>query len=292
MTGFARAQVERGADLVRIELKSVNHRQFLWKGRLPDSLSSLEPWAEEKARKTLHRGTLMLNVQLNSPSLKPVPVVQEVALRKLLDQLQAFMEEKDWPGGLDFFNAPATLLLVPGVVQSEESYDQPRLAEAFRECFELALERLVEARTREGAALKSQIHRLLEELLGDLERYEAGLPDVQKAFRERLRKRIQEVLGEEGVELQEADLIREIAIYADKGNVAEELSRLRIHVQEVLHRLDRGGELGRALEFHAQELLREANTLGAKTADPQLSLLIIDLKTTIEKIREQVLNIE
>ncbi len=292
MTGFARALVERGADRVRVELKSVNHRQFLWKGRLPDSLSALEPWAEELARKALHRGTLMVNVHLASPSLEPLPIVQKTALKSLVGQLRELMKGGDLGEGVDFLADPSTLLTVPGIVKAGELGEHPELGEEFQECFEKALLLLVKSREREGTELGKQITRLCAKLLSILEEYEEGLPGSQEAFRQRLFDRVQEALGDAGGSLNDGDLLREIAIYADKGDVSEEISRLQIHIKEVLGRLEKGGELGRALEFHTQELFREANTLGAKTADPHLSLQVIDLKTTIEKIREQVLNLE
>jgi uncharacterized protein (TIGR00255 family) len=292
MTGFGRALVERGPDRVQVELKSVNHRQFLWKGKLPESLRSKEPWAEERARKVLHRGTVMLNVHLSSPSLEAIPILQKAALKGLLDQLRDLMDEDGIDEGVDFFSDPSLLLTVPGIVKAEEPGEQPKLGEEFQECFDEALERLVQSREREGLELAIQIKQLCKHILSIVDHFEEGLPQSQNAFRERLQKRVQEALEAEGVSLHEGDLLREIAIYADKGDVSEEISRLRIHVQEVLLRLEKGGELGRALEFHTQELFREANTLGAKTADPHLSLQVIDLKTTIEKIREQVLNIE
>ncbi len=292
MTGFATAFVERGADQVRIELRSVNHRQFLWKGRLPESLSAMEPWAEDRARKILHRGTLMLNVQLSSPSLEPIPRIQKLALKSLVAQLRELMEEGDLGLGVDFFSAPSIFLTLPGIVKAEDRREQPELGEEFRECFNLALDRLVASREREGAEIGGQIQEFCAKIVSILDLYEKALPESQKAFRERLLSRVQEALGEAGNLLHEGDFLREIAIYAEKGDVSEEISRLKIHVQEILHRLANGGELGRALEFHAQELLREANTLGAKTSVPKLSLQVIELKTTIEKIREQVLNLE
>ncbi len=292
MTGFARALVQRGTDQVRVELKSVNHRQFLWKGRLPDSLASVEPWAEERARKTLHRGTLTVNVHLSSPSLEPRLIVQKTALKSLVAQLRDLMEGGELGAGVDFFSDPTSLLAVPGIVKAGEPGEQPQLGEEFQECMEKALVLLVESREREGAELGKQIQSLCAGLLSILQKYEEALPRSQEAFRQRLRARVEEALGETEGSIEEGDLLREIAIYADKGDVSEEISRLKIHIKEVLSRLEKGGELGRALEFHTQELLREANTLGAKTADPHLSLQVIDLKTTIEKIREQVLNLE
>lgn len=283
MTAFARAAVDAEGRHLIWELKSVNHRFLETNFRLPDALRSIEHPLRDLARKHLKRGKLDCTLKVEKVSGPAAISIN----RNILLQLMAAIEQvrRDAPeiGSV----SPMELLRWPGVLDDTPGDDTAMISSA-RELFEQALTDLIESRRREGEQLFNAISGRLdniEELIGVLKPVAASLPLQQK-------QKLQQKIAELEVNLDPERLEQEVALLAQKADVAEELDRLVIHVEEARSHINGHGPHGRRLDFLTQELNREANTLGAKAVVPETSQRAVDLKVLIEQIREQVQNIE
>ena len=290
MTGFGRADVSTDVCTIGVEARSVNHRHLDLALRLPRSLASLEPRVRRMLSQRLERGRIDLSVQLGpgtGGSLQRVAV--DIALAR------EYAERARTLGStLDLAGEPSLTWVLErsGVVRLEE----PELpdAEALWPTCELALTRavdaLVEQRTIEGAALAAELRALRVELTGHVDAMVARAPAGAVRREERLRERIKTLI--EGAGVDEARVLTEVAVWAEKSDVAEELARLRSHLEQLVMTLDKGGPVGRPLDFLLQELNREVNTVASKADDLELSQIALAAKGVLEKMREQVQNLE
>jgi len=290
MTGFGRADVSTDVCTIGVEARSVNHRHLDLALRLPRSLASLEPRVRRMLSQRLERGRIDLSVQLGpgtGGSLQRVAV--DIALAR------EYAERARTLGStLDLAGEPSLTWVLErsGVVRLEE----PELpdAEALWPTCELALTRavdaLVEQRTIEGAALAAELRALRVELTGHVDAMVARAPAGAARREERLRERIKTLI--EGAGVDEARVLTEVAVWAEKSDVAEELARLRSHLEQLAMTLDKGGPVGRPLDFLLQELNREVNTVASKADDLELSQIALAAKGVLEKMREQVQNLE
>ena len=292
MTGFGSAAAEipgsSGPLSVRVEVRAVNHRYLQVKVRLPGDLAFLEGPVEERCKKRLSRGALSVSVALSRPS-----AFLEVGLD--LDLARAWTRVlADAARALELERGPDLALVVglPGVLggQVDESRIQ-RGAKAVLKVVDDALLALCEMRAQEGAALEADLRKQA----GQIERARAQIakraPQAVKRHQKSLQKRIDELLGPERT-VAAPELARELAVIADRLDVTEELTRLESHAEQLERLLDQGGAIGRKLDFLVQEFHREANTIGSKSNDAGIAHLVVDLKTAIERLREQVQNIE
>ena len=290
MTGFGRADVSTDVCTIGVEARSVNHRHLDLALRLPRSLASLEPRVRRMLSQRLERGRIDLSVQLGpgtGGSLQRVAV--DVALAR------EYAERARTLGStLNLAGEPSLTWVLErsGVVRLEE----PELpdAEALWPTCELALTRavdaLVEQRTIEGAARAAELRALRVELTGHVDAMVARAPAGAARREERLRERIKTLI--EGAGVDEARVLTEVAVWAEKSDVAEELARLRSHLEQLAMTLDKGGPVGRPLDFLLQELNREVNTVASKADDLELSQIALAAKGVLEKMREQVQNLE
>ena len=294
MTGFGRVAFEVEGAGFALEIRTVNHRHVDVSVRLPRLLSRVEPLVRERARGRFDRGKVDVSVSLVSSNTQGVPTHLELD-RDVAARYVAFAAElgraHDLPGELDV----ATLVSLPGVARAvEQELGEEALEAALRVALDQALDQVDAMRESEGAALERELRARLAAVSALVEELEARAEEVVEAAKERLRKRAEQLRHEAGV-LDEARLHQEIVIAADRLDVREELVRLHSHVEQfgaVLARGDAGSPVGRRLEFLLQEMGREANTLGSKSAGAEAAHRVVDLKTEIERIREQVLNVE
>lgn len=283
MTAFARAALDVHNVHLVWELKSVNHRYLETQFRMPDALRRLEHPLRETARKHLRRGKVDCTLKI-----EPLHGGEGITInRGVLLQLMAAIEQvrRDAPeiGSL----SPMELLRWPGVLDDTPADNEAVLTQA-SELFETALSDLIAARESEGNKLKSTVTDRLDQIadmLSELKPLTANLASIQK---EKLQQRVAEL----AVNLDPGRLEQEVALLAQRVDVAEELDRLAIHVEEARTHIQSQGPHGRRLDFLTQELNREANTLGAKSVLAETSQRAVDLKVIIEQIREQVQNIE
>ena len=292
MTGFGGASVRCGDWSLALEVRSVNHRHLDARVRLPRTLSALEPQLRARVQQRFARGKLDVTVVAPEGGTPAPRLDIDLAVaRDYLAAGRALAESDGVPGALD----ASALLALPGVARlSEPELAEGELREPLLAALDEALDALAAMRASEGAALARDLEARLvrvAELAGGLEGRSA---EVKQAAIERLRKRTRQLEAETGL-LDEARLHQEISLAAERMDIAEEVVRLRSHVAQFRELLAEAGPeapVGRRLEFLLQELGREANTIGSKGSDAPIAHEVVELKGELERIREQVLNVE
>jgi len=268
MTAFARREASPAAGPLAWELRSVNSRYLEVAMRLPEELRGIEMRAREMIAARLGRGKVEagLRIQAVVPAAAPVEIDEDV-LGQLLDAAADVQRRNAAVEPLRAIDC----LRWPGVIRVTETLDE-----------------LVAMRAREGERLAALIRERLDSMRAIVSDVRVLVPETINAYRDRLKARLAEVREE----LDANRLEQEIVLFATRSDVAEELDRLAAHVDEVSRALDRGGQVGRRLDFLMQELNREANTLGSKAVDIRMTNAAVELKVLIEQMREQVQNIE
>ena len=290
MTGFGRAEVSGESIAVTVEARSVNHRHLDIALRLPRSLASLELDARRLVQARLERGRVDVTVQVTPLTGTATQRVQlDAALaREYMARAQAVAAEL----GLAAVPGVEWVLERPGVMRLEDaepaepSAPWPLLERALTQ----ALEELVQRRGAEGERLVDALRTLHADLTITVESMAARAPAASARRAQRLRERLRSLLADTAVD--ESRILTEAAIWAEKTDVTEELARLRAHLAEFSLALEKGGPVGRALDFLIQELNREVNTVCSKADDLELSQAGLAAKSVLEKIREQVQNLE
>ena len=284
MTAFARAQSEQDGIVLSWELRSVNHRYLESQFRMPDVLRSHEYPLRETLKKRLQRGKVDCTLRVDRVSSEPAMELNRPLLLQLLAILEQVRRDAPEIGSAN----PMDLLRWPGILGDALDVEDERVVARLTALFDEALEGLVAHREREGGQLQEAISTRLDDIVATVSQVKGLMTGVAKHTQAKLRQRIDEL----GVKADPQRLEQEIVLLAQRADVDEELDRLSIHVAEARNNLAGPGPHGRRLDFLTQELNREANTLGAKSANAETSQKAVDLKVTIEQIREQVQNIE
>jgi uncharacterized protein (TIGR00255 family) len=288
MTGFGLGEIQADGFSVRVELRTVNHRFLQARFRLPSEFSSLEPQVDKLVKKSLARGAVTLTVIVDRSQEQTAVKVDEQAAARYAHLIGDLAKNL----GIKNDMSLSSLVGLPGVIstQSGES-DHDTEAKCLLEAVQQALTNLVEMRSVEGAHLEADI-RSQADAVGNL-RVTVGerMPIVVQQHFDNMRQRAEDLMGREAT-IDPKDLSRELAMLAEKSDVAEEVSRLDSHLEQLDKVLLSGGEVGRKLDFLVQELYREANTIGSKVGDAEVAHAVVELKTHIERIREQVQNVE
>jgi uncharacterized protein (TIGR00255 family) len=294
MTGYSKVRAEEGDFAFSVGIRSLNHRFLDLQVRLPAGLEPFEPGVRSLVKDHISRGHVEVQVTLERAGSTALQLD-----RKLLDAYVATLQELRQELGVASEPDLVALLRIPGMVTPGHSEFSEQESERWREGLERvarqALERLNEMRAQEGEALERDIRARLERLAALAASIGQLAEDVPALYRGRLEKRLQEMLG--NVELDGARLAQEVAFLASRSDIAEELTRFRSHLDQAQHLLEEGSEVGKKLDFLLQEMNREANTLLAKTTDVadvglEISRQAVEMKTEIEKLREQAQNIE
>lgn len=291
MTGFGRAEFELAGAAFQVEVRSVNHRHLDLQVRLPRTMQRFEPDLRRRLTARFGRGKVEVTVSGRAGApLETLRIDSETAAR----YLHAARELATRHGVMGELDAPS-LLALPGVARlAEPELPEAELAAALAEAADRAADGLCAMRREEGQALARELEARLARI-GELVEEVAGRSDVvQAAARERLKKRAEQLAAELG-QRDEGRLAQELVWAADRLDVTEELVRLRSHLAQFRATLAgpaEAGGVGRRLEFLLQEMLRETNTVGSKAADAPVAHLVVDLKTELERTREQVLNVE
>ena len=288
MTGFGSAEIAVTEGTVGAEVRSVNSRHLDVRVRLPRDLAALEPAARERVTPLFRRGQVEVNVRLRREAEGPVAVeVDLAAARRYRDAAAVLAEEPGIEGALSL----STLLELPGVSRLREpDLDVDALAGAVLQAVESAAGAACEMRAREGEALARELGDRVRGVVERVDAIEARVADLPAAQRERLLRRVAGLAPD--VELDPARLEQEVVLHVDRADVTEEVVRLRSHCEQFVRTLGTEGAVGRKLEFLLQEMGREANTIGSKAADAPVAHEVVELKAELEKLREQVLNIE
>jgi uncharacterized protein (TIGR00255 family) len=297
MTGFAQARVEREGAALRINLRSVNHRFLDLHLRMPDGFEVFESHIRQAVKDRIRRGHVDVNVYYETAGAVGIEVNREVAeaYMKAVEKLRREFDVKTEPDLIALFRLPG-VVAAPGAasdLQSEEV--QEKLGALIGECMEQALTRLETMRRSEGQSLNSEMQGILDRIASRTKEVEGLVEGVRPAFARRLAERLQNLLS--GVQIDPARLAQEAALLAERGDVSEELARLHSHVEQFQKLLAGAGETGKKLDFLLQEMQREANTLLSKTPGVEseglaITSLALEIKSDIEKLREQAQNVE
>ena len=284
MTGYAAATQEMPYGSFNLEIRSVNNRYLDIQFRLPDDFRKLEPAMRELLTKQLSRGKVECRLNFSpSANTENSQQLDHTLLDKLL-QLEQTVKTRH-PAALSL--TVAEILKWPGMLGSDVAPGEES-DEIGMTLLQTALNDLKAARIREGDKLKSVLLERIKQMRQLLQSAAPRIPSLIAAFEEKLRTRLEEILG-----TQENERIhQEITLFASKIDVDEELSRLQAHIDEVERIINKGGAVGKQLDFMMQELHREANTIGSKSVDLEITRISMELKVIIEQMREQVQNIE
>lgn len=288
MTGFGRCEVVRDSRKFTVELKSVNHRYLDVGIRMPKKLNFFESSIRSLLKQYANRGKIDIFITYEDTS------EQQVSLKYneiLAGEYLACLKKMEEQFGLDNDIRVSTLSRYPDVITMEEqAIDEEELWNGLKEALEGAFTQFVETRTAEGEHLKRDIINKLDTMLEDVSYIETRSPEILKEYRRKLEEKVQELLGD--AQIDEGRLATEIVIFADKICTDEETVRLKSHISHMKATLEEKEGIGRKLDFIAQEMNREANTILSKANDLEVSNHAINLKTEIEKVREQIQNIE
>lgn len=284
MTAFARQERHSEAGTVIWELRSVNYRYLDVSPRLPEDLRAIEPMIRERVSNVLRRGKIecILRYRANAQAATPFTINRELA-----NHLASASREIDT---LLFNPAPVhsmDVLRWPGVIQPKLP-DLEKIGKAIIELLDMALNDLLEARTREGAKIEDMISERCAQMESITQAVYARVPSIVQGMHRRLQERLSEIQKD----LDPGRLEQEMVLFAQKIDVTEELDRLEAHVSEVRRLVSETKPVGRQLDFLMQEMNREANTLGSKSIDTATTRATVDLKVLIEQMREQVQNVE
>ncbi len=292
MTGFGAARFQDKKRSIEVEVRTVNNRHLKLSIKISEPYGALESELEHLVREKVRRGSVQINVRVDRPRQAEDYKLNTVALRSYRDQLRELLGTGLGAG--ESAVGLSALLGLPGVVEEVRTNvgdphdDWPEIARVVA----AALDELEAARAREGQAMAEELQALGVVVEGGLGRIADRGPLVVQAYQKRLVERIGALVQDQGVTVEPKDLVREVAILADRSDISEEIVRLRAHLLQY-HELLRDPEsAGRKLEFVAQEIGREINTVGSKAGDVEISRSVVEIKSVLERIRELVQNVE
>lgn len=292
MTGFGEARTQTETVGVAVEVRALNNRYLKLTVRGSEPYPLYESEVEKIVRRYIRRGTLHIHIRVDRSAAVAAPALNIGVLADYLRQIRTACAEAGTPELVAPLLAGA--LALPGV--APEPRGSTSLPEdewpIVEQTLEAALVKVNAMRQEEGRAMAAELlgyHRSIAEQLAALR---ALLPGVVTEYRQRLLERVRQAVADAGVVLSAESIIREVALFADRTDVSEEVIRLTSHLEQLAELVHQGNEAGRKLEFVLQEMGREANTIGSKAGDVAISRHVFDIKATLEKLRELVLNIE
>jgi uncharacterized protein (TIGR00255 family) len=288
MTGFGSASLRDRRMDVDVEVRSVNHRFLTVKLSVPDGLSRHESEIEQMVRSRLGRGSVTVNISVKSPRDHEATLPDLKTFKAYAKQLRDVQKALGLQGEIrmeDLLSIPS--LWSNGTLESDDEL-WPRV----KKLLPKALDQLVDTREREGQKIAGAFKSHLDSIETRLGRVEARVPSVVESYQKRLDDRIQQLLTQRGLEAARVDIVKEVAIHADRCDTSEEIHRLRAHIGEFRKIVAQKGQLGRRLDFLTQEMGRETNTIASKANDGEIAAAAVDMKAELEKIKEQVENVE
>lgn len=288
MTGFGRCEVAENNRKFTVEIKSVNHRYLDVNIKMPKKLNFFESAIRAELKNYISRGKVDLFISYEDYTENHANIRYN---RELAAEYRKYLRQMQEEFGLEDDIRVSTLSRYPEVFTMEEqNVDEGELWKELRKAIQGAAESFVQTRVAEGERLREDLLQKLDGMLGLVDFIAERSPRIVQEYRQKLEERVKDLLGD--AQVDENRLLTEVTIFADKVCVDEELVRLRSHIETTKATLQEGGGMGRKLDFIAQEMNREANTTLSKSNDLEVSNCAIELKTEIEKVREQIQNIE
>lgn len=289
MTGYGDARHQVDGASVAVEIRTINSRYFKLNLRCGEGLASIESRIEQLIRAHIKRGTIQVNLRLERRRNPADYQFNADVLANYRQQLEAISQQWHIPDAVPL----ERLLDLPGVVDENhlgevEEDDWPLVEVALKE----AIENLGKMRSSEGQAMASDLRENVDLVARELDAVEHRAPQVAESYRTRLHERVEKQLEKFQVSLDPGDLIREVSIFTERSDIAEEIVRLRSHLEQFKTIMDAPESNGRKLDFLTQEMFRETNTIGSKANDVEIPKHVIEIKSAIERIREMVQNVE
>ena len=290
MTGYGEAQGEADGVSYSVEVKTVNNRYLKTIIKLPELASFLEEDIDKLLRKNILRGTVNFVLRLKDTSASALFDIDEKALQAVLEKLSRAGSSTGINGAIDIGN----LLSLPGIIQPALP-DKERAGQIRKNVSDIsqkALDKLKRMRATEGGYMETDIKKCCTIIGEGLEQVRGRSSIVIKEYADKLKKRVNELLAHAELKIDEGILAREVAIFAERSDISEEIARLDSHLQQFAQCCRGSDQAGRRLDFISQEMLREANTIASKASDTETTRYVVDIKCQIDRIKEQVQNIE
>ncbi|MHC4158546.1 MAG: YicC/YloC family endoribonuclease [Planctomycetota bacterium] len=304
MTGYGEAQGEINGVNYTVEIKTVNNRYLKTNIRLPEVVGFVEEDIDKLLRKNLSRGTVNCVLGLKNAPPDSLFDINETALQTVTEKLSKIIRSADTKCEIDI----SSLLTLPGMLTpiSPEEEKAEEIKKTILGITQKAINQLKEMRAAEGAALAADLNGHCKAIKQDLEQIQSRSAVVAQEYQDKLKKRVNELLADVKLQLDEEILAREVAVFADRSDISEEIARLDSHLQqfaaicqgtESCNKQENGNlpantAAGRRLDFISQEMLREANTIASKASDAEIIRRVIDMKCQIDRIKEQAQNVE
>jgi uncharacterized protein (TIGR00255 family) len=290
MTGYGEAQADLDGVSYAVEIKTVNNRYLKTVIKLPEVVAFLEKDIEKLLRKRLARGTVNCVLRLKNIYATALFDIDETTLQAVIKKLSQLKSTADIKGTIDV----GSLLGLPGIIRP--AYPDTEAAEKIRtvvlDITGQAIDKVEQMRADEGKFLAADLESNRNAISQDLDRIRDRASIVMSEYAEKLRKRVNELLSEVKLQLDEPTLAREVAVLADRSDISEEIARLNSHLQQFAQTFQEQGQVGRRLDFIAQEILREANTIASKASDTEIIQQVVDIKCWTDRIKEQIQNVE
>lgn len=289
MTGYGKGDYENDQYKFKIEIKSVNHRYIDVSAKFPRQISYLEETIKRKVKEKLFRGKVdvYINLEYLSESQTDINIDTELA-RAYYNTLQGLIKDLNLNDDVSLNN----ILNIPDIIKlKKKEVDSDSILEVLNSALNEALENISSMREKEGEELKNDILGKLNVIKSHLKMIEEKSPEVVIEYKNKLNDRISELIDNDTI-LDKERLNNEVAFFADKASIDEEIVRLKSHIKQLELILEEDGSIGRKLDFLIQEFNREINTIGSKSSDVTITGYVVELKSEIEKIREQIQNIE
>ncbi|MBN2594125.1 MAG: YicC family protein [Sedimentisphaerales bacterium] len=290
MTGYGEAQGEADGVSYAVEIKAVNNRYLKTIIKLPEPATFLEEDIDKLLRKNISRGTVNYVLRLKDTSASALFDIDVAALQAVVEKLSRAGSSAGINGTIDIGN----LLTLPGIIQPAlpDKEKAKQIRKSVLEISQKALDKLKQMRATEGGYLEADLNKCCKAIEKDLEQIRGRSSIVLQEYAEKLKKRVNELLAHAELKIDEAILAREVAIFAERSDISEEVSRLDSHLQQFEQCCNGIDQAGRRLDFISQEMLREANTIASKASDTETTRYVVNIKCQVDRIKEQVQNIE
>jgi uncharacterized protein (TIGR00255 family) len=284
MTGFGEAHHQAEKLAVAVEVRTINNRHLKINTRAGEGYGALEPEIEALVRQRIRRGTVQVNIRVVRAHRPEDYRINQAVFAAYIEQIGVAARSAE---------VIAAILALPGVVEdtAAASVDAEADWPAIHRTLSEALDQLTAMRKQEGSAMETDLRANCQAIAAALDGVDSRAPLVADSYRDRLTDRVRKILAEQGVTVEHNDLLREVSIFADRVDISEEIVRLRSHISQFGATLVEESP-GRKLEFVIQEMFREANTIGSKANDVDISRHVIEMKTAIERMREMIQNVE
>lgn len=290
MTGFGRGSASGDGFSIGVEIKTVNNRYLDVHLRAPQELTAIEMEIRKRVSARLSRGRVDLNISFDRTGSAGSYEINQAVVAAYVDALREIQRQFNLSGDIDV----SAIARLPGALSSPRNELSDQIVNAIESAIDQALDSLEQMRQAEGESLASEMRARLERIQQTIPRIETAANGLVEAYQQRLQKRITELASRGGqtIELDPGRLAQEVAYLADRSDITEELTRLKSHVQQFREAIELDEEVGKRLDFLLQELNREANTVLSKSAEVSIKDSALAIKAEVEKLREQVQNVE